>query len=89
MHDLKARVGPIVVEAAAVEHLLRVEGPSLDEDAVVVVAADGVGMTVGDRDLKVVPGDPLVGEDRPGVLDRRPQEEVHRLRVVGRNEVET
>ena len=86
--DLPLGRGALGIEPGAHQHLLGVEGPALDEHAVLVLAADLVAQVVRDRELQEVPGDPLVAEDGARVFDRRPYVEVAALRVVGRDEVE-
>src|SRR5262249_25104080 len=59
----------VVVEPGTEEHLLTVEGPPLDIDAVLMPASNLVGVLPRDRELEEMARDPFVPEDRARIGD--------------------
>ena len=83
---LRRRV--VGIEALPREHLLAVQRPAFDENAVAVLPSDLVREVICNGDLEEVTRNPLVPEDGPRILDGGADVEVPALRIVGGDEVE-
>ena len=86
--DLALSCRVIRIQPFTHQHLFSVERPAFREDAVALHAPDLARYVIRDRYLQEVPGNALVAQDRPRILDGRADVEVAALGVIRRDVVE-
>src|SRR6185295_1981816 len=78
----------IGIQSLPHQHLLPVEGPSLDKGVISMLPTNLVGKMIGDGELKEMAGDAFVTQDGARILDSGANVEVGALGIVKRDEIE-
>ena len=87
--NLSLRRGILRIKPGAHQHFFAVKRPAFDENAVLMLTANLVRQMIRDRELQEMPGNSFMPENRARIFDRGADVKVLRLRIVGRNEIET
>src|SRR5438045_9740044 len=87
--DLSLRWRIVGIKTGPHQHFLAVEGPAFHKNSVAMLPPDFIRQMVRDRELHEVAGNSFMTKHRSRIFNRRANVKVLRLRIVGRNEIET